>query len=320
VILLSAAARGLVDPAGQALLPFLVSFDRLPIAISRASSLREISVIVGPALGGFMAACGPGTPYGVCSAASLAAALGVATLRWRSGKPTSVATLRMSIQRVRDGVLFVCSHPVVFGAVSLDLSAVLLGGAVALLPVYARDVLHVGSIGLGLLRSTPAAGACGMALYHARHPIRRHLGLKLFAAVAVFGMATIIFGLSTWFPLSLAALFVLGASDIISVNIRSLLIHLATPDAMRGRVASVNMLFIGASSELGQFESGLTAAIVGTVPAVILGGIATLAVIPIWMKLFPRLTREDRLSIRQEADEPSNNDMQGCVLVGERPC
>jgi hypothetical protein len=149
--------------------------------------------------------------------------------------------------------------------------------------------LHVGSIGLGLLRSAPAAGACVMAFYQTRRSIGSHPGVKLFAAVAAFGLATIIFGISTWLPLSLAALLVLGASDMVSVNIRSSLIQLNTPDAMRGRVSSVNMLFIGASAELGELESGVTAALLGSVPAVILGGVGSLLIVPVWMKLFPAL-------------------------------
>jgi hypothetical protein len=180
---------------------------------------------------------------------------------------------------------------VVLGAISLDLFAVLLGGATALLPIYARDILHVGPVGLGFLRSAPAVGAFSMAFYLTHWPLRRHVGAKMFAAVAVFGIATIVFGLSVWFPLSLLALVVLGASDMVSVNIRGSLVQLSTPDAMRGRVSAVSMLFIGASNELGEFESGTTAALLGTVPAVVLGGLGTLAVVAIWMKLFPSLRR-----------------------------
>jgi hypothetical protein len=184
----------------------------------------------------------------------------------------------------------------VLGAISLDLFAVLLGGATALLPVYARDILHVGPMGLGILRSAPAAGALVVAFLFTRRPIERHTGIKMFIAVAVFGAATIVFGLSTWFPLSLAALFVLGASDMVSVQVRSSLIQLATPDAMRGRVSAVSMLFIGASNELGEFESGSTAALLGTVRAVVWGGIGTLAVVGFWMKFFPPLVKVDRFS------------------------
>jgi hypothetical protein len=185
---------------------------------------------------------------------------------------------------------------VVLGAISLDLFAVLLGGATALLPVYARDILHVGPVGLGFLRSAPAVGAFSMAFYLTHWPIRQQVGSKMFASVAVFGVATIVFGLSSWFFVSLGALFVLGASDMVSVNIRSSLIQLSTPDTMRGRVSSVSMLFIGASNELGEFESGTTAALLGTVPAVVAGGVGTLLVVGLWMKLFPPLRQVNKFS------------------------
>jgi MFS family permease len=197
---------------------------------------------------------------------------------------------------VAEGVRFVRSRPVVLGAISLDLFAVLLGGATALLPIYARDILHVGPTGLGFLRSAPAAGAFFMAFFLTHWPLKTRVGVKMFAAVAVFGIATIVFGLSSWFPLSLLALFVLGASDMVSVNIRSSLIALSTPDAMRGRVSSVSMLFIGASNELGEFESGTTAALLGTVPAVVAGGVGTLLIVGLWMKLFPPLTKVNKFT------------------------
>jgi len=189
----------------------------------------------------------------------------------------------------------VFSRPIVLGAISLDLFAVLLGGAVALLPVFARDILHVGPVGLGALRSASAVGATGVALLLARWPLVRHTGRRMFAAVAVFGAATIIFGVSRNVYLSMAALIVLGAADQVSVFVRSSLIQLATPDAMRGRVSAVNMLFIGASNELGEFESGVTATLLGTVPAVVLGGIGTLLVVALWMRFFPALRSVDRL-------------------------
>jgi len=201
-----------------------------------------------------------------------------------------------SIERVVEGIRFVRHRPIVLGAISLDLFAVLLGGATALLPVYARDILHVGPIGLGVLRSAPAVGAALVAISLGRRPLETNTGVKMFASVAIFGMSTIVFGVSTNFYLSLAALFVLGASDMVSVFIRSALVQFATPDAMRGRVSAVNMLFIGASNELGEFESGLTAAWFGTVPAVVVGGIGTMLVVAIWMKLFRPLRTVDRLA------------------------
>jgi MFS family permease len=207
-----------------------------------------------------------------------------------------VASLATRFERVVEGVRFVRERPIVLGAISLDLFAVLLGGAVALLPVYARDILHVGPTGLGILRSAPAVGAAVTALALSRRQIENHAGAMMFGCVAIFGAATIVFGLSTSFIVSLVALFVTGASDMVSVYVRTALINFATPDAMRGRVGAVNMLFIGASNELGEFESGITAALFGTVPAVVIGGIGTLGVVALWMKLFPPLRGVDRLS------------------------
>jgi MFS family permease len=289
VLVLFGAARGFAGPSGSSLLPFLVPPERLTRAMAFSSSVFTTAVISGPALGGFLYALGPVQVYSICIAGFIGAALIVAQLGGRRYVPE--ASLLSRYERVAEGVRYVRSRPVVLGAISLDLFAVLLGGATALLPVYARDILHVGPVGLGFLRSAPAAGAFSMAFYLTHWPIRHHVGAKMFAAVAVFGVATIVFGLSVWFPLSLAALFVLGASDMVSVNIRGSLVQLSTPDAMRGRVSAVSMLFIGASNELGEFESGTTAALFGTVPAVILGGLGTLAVVAAWMKLFPPLRK-----------------------------
>ena len=231
----------------------------------------------------------------MCGAGFLGAILAVAALGGRRSGALESAGLKDRVSRVVEGLAFVWSQPLVLAAISLDLFAVLLGGATALLPVYARDILNVGPIGLGLLRSAPAVGASLVALMQARHPPDRRVGLKLVAAVAVFGIATLIFALSDSFGLSLAALFVLGGCDMVSVNIRSALVLLATPDAMRGRVSAVNMLFIGASSELGAFESGVAAALLGVVPAVVFGGIGTLVIAAVWMSAFPALRKADRL-------------------------
>lgn len=296
VLILFGAARGFAGPSGQSLLPFLVEQERLPRAISINSSAFTAAVIAGPALGGFLYALGPAAVYSLCILGFSLAALIVSGLGGRRYVPEADSVLAGGFARVIEGVRYVCSREVMLGAISLDLFAVLLGGATALLPVYARDILHVGPIGLGFLRSAPAAGAFLVAFALTHHQIRAHVGAKMFAAVALFGLATIVFGLSTWFPLSLLALFVLGASDMVSVNIRSSLIQLATPDAMRGRVSAVNMLFIGASNELGEFESGMTAAWFGTVPAVVLGGLGTLLVVIGWMKLFPPLRRVNSFS------------------------
>ncbi|HKD46557.1 MAG TPA: MFS transporter [Rhizomicrobium sp.] len=294
VLVLFGAARGFAGPSGQSLLPFLVEQDRLPRAISINSSVFTAAVIAGPALGGFLYALGPVPVYALCILGFALAALIVSQLGGRRNRPDACPASRL--ERVAEGVGFVRSRPVVLGAISLDLFAVLLGGATALLPVYARDILHVGPIGLGFLRSAPAVGAFTVAFALTHRQIGANVGAKMFAAVSLFGLSTIVFGLSTWFPLSLLALFALGASDMVSINIRSSLIQLATPDAMRGRVSAVSILFIGASNELGEFESGITAAWLGTVPAVVLGGLGTLLVVAGWMKLFPPLRHVNRFS------------------------
>jgi MFS family permease len=289
------AARGFSEPAHQSLLPFLVPPDGLPKAIARSSTMFTTAVIAGPALGGFLYPAGPLATYGACLAAFLLSAALTGSLGGRT-VDHSQDEEASRWERVLEGIRFVRARPILLGAISLDLFAVLLGGAVALLPVFARDVLHVGPTGLGLLRSAPAAGAALMAFSLSHRPIERHGGTHLFVAVAIFGLATVTFGLSRNFYLSLAALLVTGASDMISVFIRSSLINFATPDTMRGRVGAVHMLFVGASAELGDFESGLTAAWFGTIPAVVIGGAGTLAVVAIWMWLFPPLRKVERLT------------------------
>jgi MFS family permease len=295
VLVLFGAARGFSGPSGQALLPFLVPQERLTKSMAYSSSVFTAAVIAGPALGGFLYALGhPAAVYSVCIAGFLIAAVVVTRLGGRRFKPNP--SLASRLERVAEGVRFVRSRPVILGAISLDLFAVLLGGATALLPIYARDILHVGPQGLGLLRSAPAVGSFTSAFILTHRPIKRHVGAKMFAVVAGFGAATILFGLSTDFLLSLFALSLLGVTDMVSVFVRSSLIQLATPDSMRGRVSAVNMLFIGASNELGEFESGVTAALLGTVRAVVLGGVGTLGVAALWMKLFPPLRKVDRFA------------------------
>jgi MFS family permease len=293
VLVLFGAARGFSGPSGQSLLAFLVPPEKLGKSIALGSSAFTTAVIAGPALGGFLFVFGPIATYSVCLAGFLFAGILYGGLGGR--RLIQGASEASRWERVKEGIRFVRNRPVVLGAMSLDLFAVLLGGAVALLPVYARDILHVGPMGLGILRSAPAVGAALTAFSLSRWPVTRNSGAKMFSAVALFGIATVVFGISTNFYLSLAALFVTGASDMISVFIRSTLIQFATPDPMRGRVSAVNMLFIGASNELGEFESGTTAAWFGTVPAVVVGGIGTLAVVAIWMWLFPPLRKVDRL-------------------------
>lgn len=294
VILLYGTARGFSGPATRSLLPFLVPPEKLPRSLAWGSSITQLAIIAGPALGGFAYALGPAIAYGSAMLASFVSAAAMMFLGGRRATPDAAA-LVSRIERVREGIEFVRSRPVVFGAISLDLFAVLLGGAVSLLPVYARDILHVGPTGLGLLRSAPAFGAAFTALYLTRRPVERKVGHTMFAAVVIFGVGTIVFGVSTDFGLSLAALAVTGAADQISVYIRSALVQFATPDTMRGRVSAVSTLFISASNELGGFESGVTAALFGTVPAVVLGGVGTLVVVAVWMRTFPPLRTVDRM-------------------------
>ncbi len=294
VILLYGTARGFSRPATRSLLPFLVPPQKLPKSLAWGSSVTQLAIIAGPALGGFAYALGPGIAYGSALAGALASAVAMPFLGGRRLTPDPAA-LASRLARVREGIRFVRSRPVVYGAISLDLFAVLLGGAVSLLPVYARDILHVGPTGLGILRSAPAFGAALTAIYLTRRPVERNVGRTMFAAVAVFGIGTIVFGMSTDFGLSLGALAVTGAADQISVYIRSALVQFATPDEVRGRVSAVSTLFISASNELGGFESGVTAALLGTVPAVVVGGLGTLAVVALWMRAFPPLRTVDRM-------------------------
>lgn len=286
-------ARAFANPAGQALVPNLVPIEHFQNAVAWNSSAWQTATIIGPALGGILYALG-GTV--VFAAATLSFGLTfalIAAIRHRGVRqqrePVSWASLLA-------GLLFIRSRPVILGAISLDLFAVLLGGATALLPVYARDILHVGPWGLGLLRSMPAVGAVLVALLLAYRPLSRHIGRRMFQAVAVFGLATIGFGLSTNLLLSLVCLFVMGAADMISVFVRQTLVQLETPDAMRGRVAAVNAVFIGASNELGEFESGVLAALIGTVPTVVVGGVGTILVTLLWARWFPALRDRDRLT------------------------
>ncbi|HEX4293879.1 MAG TPA: MFS transporter [Rhizomicrobium sp.] len=295
ILILFGAARGFSAPAGSSLLAFLVPPERLARSIALNSSVFTTAVIAGPSLGGFLYVFGPLAIYSVCMFFFFLSALLMMGLGGRQVDRTGQHEASR-FARVVEGIRFVRERPVVLGAISLDLFAVLLGGAVALLPVYARDILHVGPAGLGVLRSAPAVGAGLTALALARWPIARRSGLSMFACVAIFGAATIVFGLSTSFAVSLVALAVTGASDMVSVYVRTSLINFATPDHMRGRVGAVNMLFIGASNELGEFESGITAALFGTVRAVVIGGLGTLAVVGAWMRLFPPLRDVDRLT------------------------
>jgi len=285
-------ARAFEFPASFALMPNLVTPSQYANAAAWSSSAWQAGTIVGPALGGLFYAFGPSIVYGCCAVLSLTAALLVSFIHLERPIAERKAATWNSIVA---GIAFIRAQPIVLGAISLDLFAVLLGGATALLPIYARDILHVGPWGLGLLRSAPAVGALGMAVLLAHRPIREGAGLRLLGTVAMFGVATIGFAFSHHLWLSLTMLFILGASDMVSVVIRRVIVQIATPDAMRGRVGAVESVFIGASNELGEFESGVTAAAFGTVPAAVLGGIGTLVIVVLWGWLFPQLRQVDAI-------------------------
>ena len=284
--------RAFETPSLQALLPALVPARLLPRAVASSATATQTAIIVGPAVGGLLYIAGPAWAYATCALMFVTASFLTSRIRHERSVPKrEPATLRS----VFAGLSFIRSREALLGAITLDMVAVLLGGVTALLPIYAKDILHTGPWGLGMLRSAPAVGALAMALMLARRPLQRHAGRTMFAAVALFGAVTIVFGLSRWFPLSFAALVVLGASDMISVVVRASLIQLGTPDAMRGRVSAVNAMFIGTSNQLGEFESGVTAAWLGTVPSVVVGGIGTIVAVVLGLRLFPQLARIDRL-------------------------
>ncbi len=293
IVVAAGIGRAFERPSAQALLPALVPAALFPRAAAVSSSLLQTATIVGPSIGGLLYGLGPGAAYAACGLSCLAASVATwqvpTILRIAAREPPTLASFF-------GGVSFIWARPDILGAISLDLFAVLLGGATALLPVYARDILQAGPVGLGLLRAAPALGALGVSVWLARRPMRRHLGHRMFLAVALFGVGTIVFGLSRSLPVSVAALALLGGADVVSVVIRSSLVQIRTPDEMRGRVAAVNLLFIGSSNQLGEFESGTLAALVGAVPAVVIGGVGTLVVAAVWMVVFPRLRRLDTIS------------------------
>jgi MFS family permease len=292
IVFILGAARAFEGPTMQALVPLLVPTSLLPRAIAWTTSANKTAAIVGPALGGLLYAIGPTPAYGAASLLFLAAGAFMALIHIEHAVSRREP---VSLQSLFAGMAFIRSHPVILGAISLDLFAVLLGGATALLPIYARDILATGPGGLGLLRSAPAAGAVLMSLVVARYPLQRRIGRLMFGSVVTFGVATIVFGLSRSFPLSLGALAVLGAADVVSVVIRLSLVQIETPDEMRGRVIAVNSMFTGTSNQLGDFESGMVAALFGAVPAVLIGGAGTILVVIIWMRLFPELVQIDSL-------------------------
>ena len=300
VLLGNGVVRAFLGPASQAFLPSLVTEEHFPNAVAWDASISKTAAILGPVAGGLLYSVA-GSPVPVYSAAViayLAALLLASRIQLRAlVRPRPAASVAIVLQ----GLRYIWHNKLILGSISLDLFAVLLGGAVALLPVYASEILKTGPYGLGLLRSAPGAGAVLMALALARFPLRRRVGLTMFGCVFGFGLFTVVFGLSRNLALSLLALTLIGGFDMVSVFVRQTLVQLATPDDMRGRVSAVNWIFIGASNELGQFESGITAQWFGTVPAVVLGGLGTIAIVLLWSWLFPSLRSVDELQPKPTA-------------------
>jgi MFS family permease len=284
------AINAFLPPAASAFLPMLLPREDLPQGIAWNSLAFQTGTIVGPAIGGLLYALGPAAAYGGTFLLLVIGGVLIATIKAPKQQPVSDAR---TIGLIIEGLKFVWSNKIVLGAISLDLIVVLLAGAVALLPVFARDILHAGPSELGLLRAAMGAGAALVALWIAAAPFRRHVGRWMFGATIVFGLATIVFGVSTNLWLTLGALAVAGGVDMISVYVRQSLIQLATPDAMRGRVSAVSFVFISASNELGDFESGLMARILGPVIAVALGGVLAVSASLSWMRIFPQLREAD---------------------------
>ena len=295
LLIVVGTARAFSAPAMSAMLPHLVSAEEFSRAVAAGSFVFQIGAIAGPALGGLIYALGGRAVFAVILALwilALTQVRGLAAGLRAPGESPSVVTDRSILA----GIRYIRSNRLLLGMISLDLFAVLLGGATALLPIYARDILVVGPLGLGCLRCAPGLGAAIIGLLLAHRPIERGAGKLMLACVAGFGFATVVFAVSTHFWLSLAALVVAGGFDMVSMVLRQTLVQIATPDLLRGRVAAVNWVFIGASNELGEFESGVTAAWLGTVPATLLGGVGTLMVVGLWALLFPELRRADRLT------------------------
>src|SRR6266849_6900560 len=295
VVVLVGVVRAFNAPVSRALLPQLVSEEHFPNAVAWNASIFQGATILGPSIGGFLYAFsrGPSMVYATAMVTAIAAVFSTLRIKLQTqARPREPVTWTT----VLAGFHYIWTHKLVLGAISLDMFAVLLGGAVALLPVYASEILKTGPWGLGLLRSAPGAGAIVMAIVMAHRPLRRRAGIAMLWSVASFGALTIVFGVSRSLAVSLVALLLLGATDMVSVIIRAILVQLATPDEMRGRVNAVDMIFIGVSNELGEFESGLTAHWFGTVPAVVLGGVGTLIVIAIWAWAFPELRNADQIT------------------------
>jgi MFS family permease len=306
IVVMFGAARVFQQPTQQSLLPLVVPPAMLSRAIAVSSSSNQIATIIGPAIGGVLLAVSIPLVYVLCAVLFfIAATLSILIKVERAARSREPVTFRTLFA----GIGFIWRRQVILGSITLDLFAVVLGGATALLPIYAKDIFQTGPEGLGLLRLSPAIGAIILSFLMARFPIRRNAGPIMFAAVAVFGVSTIIFGLSTSMPVGVLALAAMGAADQVSVVIRSTLIQLGTPNEMRGRVSAVNFLFIGTSNQLGDFRSGLTAEWLGAVPSVLIGGIGTLIVVGACVLLFPQLARVNRMEdVRKDADRPAGAD------------
>jgi MFS family permease len=287
------AAQAFERPTMAALLPSIVPAKQLQSAVATSTSVMQTAMIIGPAMGGLLYGLGPVVPFLFSAMCFAIASVNVIAI---TRPEVRLKRSPVTLESVFAGLVFIRSRPLMLGAISLDLFAVLLGGATAMLPVYARDILFAGPWALGLLRTAPAVGAVAMSLYLARFPLKRHVGVTMLWAVAVFGVATVVFALSTNIALSITMLVLLGASDTISVVIRSSLVQLLTPDEMRGRVNAVNSLFIGASNQLGEFRAGVFAGFMGPVAAVAIGGVGTLAIVAAWSRLFPALRKVETLS------------------------
>jgi MFS family permease len=300
VMLANGVVRAFNGPASQSLLPQVVPERDFPNAVAWGSSIFQSAQVLGPMIGGLLYALAgsPSFVYG-CAAVATLLAMFLMALVEIIGRQRPRGTA--SVAFVLEGLRYIWHNKILLGTMSLDLFAVLLGGAVALLPAYARDILHVGAFGLGVLRAGPGIGAVLMAVIVAHFPLQRRAGAAMLWCVAGFGVFTIVFGLSRNLALSMAALIVVGACDMVSVIVRHTLVQLGTPDEMRGRVSAVNMVFIGASNEVGQFESGVTAQWLGTVQAVLIGGLGTIVVVALWAKLFPALRRVDELVRKDKA-------------------
>ncbi|HEY3917542.1 MAG TPA: MFS transporter [Stellaceae bacterium] len=298
------AGRSFEQPAQAALLPSLVPVALFPRVTPAGSLVNQFAVIVGPALGGLLFIFGAAVAFFGAVTMLLIALTAVFLLPRQPPRPAQP----MSWTSFLGGIHFIRRAEAVRGAITLDMFGVFFGGATALLPIFARDILHIGPVGLGLLRSTPAIGALVTGLYLARHPMERHVGHRMLITVAVYGVATVAFGLSHWLPLTVAALIAIGAADVVSVVVRSTLVQTATPDNIRGRVSAVNSLFVGTSNQLGEFESGVTADWFGAVGSVVLGGIATLIVVTVASQRFPALRRMDRFIMAPEA--PSTREVR----------